>query len=436
MPKIKITRSTLQALRPEPKPTVHWDKTQTGFGVRVQPSGSMSFVCAYRLKGSSTLRFVTLGKVKALAPEQARDRARALIAAARSGRDLDAEAREGARASDAARRQGERRITVGEAKKLFLEHLETETSERTGRKRSWSTVKATVLWLAGLEPFGAHALADITAADLKGIIAATPQASRRNISGGLKRFFTWAVEAGMLSADPSLAVKRAKGPAARERTPSVDEVRAILKAIDALVDEGKWLPVQGAAVRTLVFTGQRRQDVTEMRWEDLDLKAATWTQPAIRNKSKRLHSVPLIEPLLSMLKGHHEEMGRPKSGLVFPGVRSGRAMTPWMSEANEHLRERSGISFVLHDFRRSMVSAMADHGVAFEVADSLLNHAASQSRSGIVGVYQRSTLWTQKVQALALWSRLLLGSGDSSVLAFPSAAGGAAGGAVGSRSTS
>jgi integrase len=107
-------------------------------------------------------------------------------------------------------------------------------------------------------------------------------------------------------------VKRAKGPAARERTPSVDEVRAILKAIDALVDEGKWLPVQGAAVRTLVFTGQRRQDVTEMRWEDLDLKAATWTQPAIRNKSKRLHSVPLIEPLLSMLKGSPRRDGTAK----------------------------------------------------------------------------------------------------------------------------
>jgi hypothetical protein len=76
---------------------------------------------------------------------------------------------------------------------------------------------------------------------------------------------------------------------------------------------------------------------------------------------------------------------------------------------------------VLHDFRRSMVSAMADHGVAFEVADSLLNHAASQSRGGIVGVYQRAELGARKVQALALWSRLLLGSGDSSVLAFPSA---------------
>jgi integrase len=430
--KIRITRAALKLLKPSSKPTICWDELVTGFGVRVQPSGSMSWLAAFRVKGSSAMKFVTIAKVDAMPPEAARERARALIAAARSGEDLDAATRKGVRAVEAARRTRASLVTVSAALRQFLVHVESEVSERTGRRRAWSTVRASKLWLTGLEPFRERALSDITAATLKGIIAATPQASRRNISGALKRFFTWAVEAGMLSSDPSLAVKRAKGPAARERTPSVDEVRAILKAIDALVDEGKWLPVQGAAVRTLVFTGQRRQDVTEMRWEDLDLKAATWTQPAIRNKSKRLHSVPLIEPLLSMLKAHHEEVGRPKSGLVFPGVRSGRAMTPWMSEANEHLREKTGISFVLHDFRRSMVSAMADHGVAFEVADSLLNHAASQSRSGIVGVYQRAELGARKVQALALWSRLLAGADDSSVLAFPSAAGGA----VGSRSTS
>ena len=50
----RITKRTVDALKGTGKDFVHWDEELTGFGVRVRPSGSMSFVAVYRTGGRNT----------------------------------------------------------------------------------------------------------------------------------------------------------------------------------------------------------------------------------------------------------------------------------------------------------------------------------------------------------------------------------------------
>ena len=78
-----------------------------------------------------------------------------------------------------------------------------------------------------------------------------------------------------------------------------------------------------------------------------------------------------------------------------------------LSDLQGALREATGIEFRLHDFRRSAVSAMAERGVDFAVADAILNHAASQSKGGMLGVYQHAELKPAKRRAMEIWEGAL-----------------------------
>jgi hypothetical protein len=61
----------------------------------------------------------------------------------------------------------------------------------------------------------------------------------------------------------------------------------------------------------------------------------------------------------------------------------------------------------LHDFRRSVVTHCAERGIDIAVLDTLLNHAASVTRGGVIGTYQRATLLAPMRQVMSLWDGLL-----------------------------
>ena len=91
------------------------------------------------------------------------------------------------------------------------------------------------------------------------------------------------------------------------------------------------------------------------------------------------------------------------------GVRYGGDLGSNLGDLAVALRQITGIKFRLHDFRRSAVSAMAKRGVDFADADSILNHAASQSRGGMIAVYQHSERKAAKRRAIEVWEAALFG---------------------------
>ncbi len=85
----KLTKRVVDALTPEASEIVHWDDALSGFGVRVRPTGRKSYIVKCRCRGRQIK--MTIGTHGPMTVEQARTKARAMIAEAKAGQDPSAE---------------------------------------------------------------------------------------------------------------------------------------------------------------------------------------------------------------------------------------------------------------------------------------------------------------------------------------------------------
>src|SRR3979409_1214434 len=92
MPRIKLTKSTIDALSTPSSDVVYWDAAYPGFGVKITPKGRKVFIVLYRTAGAgSRLRKYTIGPYGRVTLHQARVTAQKVFAAKLDGRDLAAE---------------------------------------------------------------------------------------------------------------------------------------------------------------------------------------------------------------------------------------------------------------------------------------------------------------------------------------------------------
>src|SRR3954454_5151105 len=95
MPRIKLTKSTIDTLPIPSSDLVYWDAAFPGFGVKVTPRGRKVFVVLYRTGGAgSKLRKYTIGPYGRVTLHQARVAAQRVFSAKFEGRDPAAEKRE------------------------------------------------------------------------------------------------------------------------------------------------------------------------------------------------------------------------------------------------------------------------------------------------------------------------------------------------------
>jgi hypothetical protein len=87
----KITKRLVDGLAPSSdKDLFVWDDEVRGFGIRLKPSGSGSFLVQYRTPEGQTRRLV-LGKIGTLTPDDARKLAKVKLTAVAAGADPSAE---------------------------------------------------------------------------------------------------------------------------------------------------------------------------------------------------------------------------------------------------------------------------------------------------------------------------------------------------------
>ena len=153
----------------------------------------------------------------------------------------------------------------------------------------------------------------------------------------------------------------------------------------------------GGIVELLALTGQRREEVAQLTWDELDLASQTWTLPGSRTKNGKPHIVHLSKEAIAVL------MRMPKLGRFVFSV-SGSKPFQSFSAAKRELDRLSGVyAWRLHDLRRTCVSGMARLGVAPHVADKILNHQ-SGTISGVAAVYQRHEFLAERKEALERWA--------------------------------
>ena len=148
----------------------------------------------------------------------------------------------------------------------------------------------------------------------------------------------------------------------------------------------------------MILTGQRRSEVANLSWSEIDLAAKVWTLPAARAKNGRVHSVPLSAAALAII-GNFPNLKSDKLS-IFEPVSFSRMKS--RLDAAISLTVRDLPPWTLHDLRRTCASGMASLGVRIETVEKILNHASGSFR-GIVGVYQKYDFASEKRAALDLW---------------------------------
>src|SRR4029077_19742783 len=122
MPRVKLTKTVIDALPSSSKDVVYWDVGSPGFGVKVTPKGRKVFIVLYRTGGAgSKLRKYTIGPYGNVTLHQARIAAQKVFAAKLEGRDPAAE-----------KREANRRVVTDRVDDL----LETFIAQRLSQNRS------------------------------------------------------------------------------------------------------------------------------------------------------------------------------------------------------------------------------------------------------------------------------------------------------------
>jgi integrase len=395
MPTARLTKRSVDLVEPSSKDIFLWDDEIRGFGLRVTPKGSRSYILQYRMGGreARTCRYTIGGHGSPWTPDLARKEAQRLLVMVRQGTDP-------VQANKERRRQA-----VELAFDLYVDSFIDLYLKK--RWKQWK-LGAGVLRREAVPVLRSKALPRIVRSDLNPIWDALQNrpAVARLTHATLRKLFRWAVSRGDVDRSPLEGVEAPPPVPSRERVLSDEELSLVWRGSDEL---GRPF---AQFIKLLILTGQRREEVASISWDELDQQEASWTIPSTRTKNRNPNLVPLSPAALeivSELAGAKEwpkrgylltTTGRtPVSGFTKPKRRLDDLMATELGDRFDHWR--------LHDLRRTLATGLQRLGVRFEVTEAVLNHV-SGSRGSIAGVYQRYNWAAEKKAALDAWANHVL----------------------------
>jgi integrase len=377
-----ITHDFVRTLKPSSRPYEVRDVRLKGFLLRVQPSGSTSYYVEY---GRGKRK--RLGPGSALAPSQARERAKEVLAEVALGGDPMAAQRE--------------------AKAHTLSSFLSEVYEPWAKANIRTTKNTLGRLRANFPDLQGKKLADINAwlvekwraARLKaGAKATTVNRDLDDLRSALRKAVAW----GLIEEHPLQGVKRSRADGnATVRFLDDDEEMRLRGALDARQERirterdhaNAWRAERGyptmpnlrraafvdhlkPLVLLSINTGCRRGELFSLEWRDVDLQRGNLTVRGQSAKSGRTRHIPLNSEALTVLQEWRSQRGDTE-GLIFPGRNGDRldnVRKAWVAVLEE--AEING--FRWHDMRHHFASRLVMAGVDLNTVRELLGHASYQ----------------------------------------------------------
>jgi integrase len=374
----RITKRTVDALKPSGKEFTVWDDNVTGFGVRVRPTGAMSYVVVYRAGSGrgAPLRRYTVAAVGKIAPERARARAKVILGSVAHGHD------------PAGQKSTERGVpTVAElADRFMAEHVEPK--RKSGTAAFYRDILGRIMKPA-VGTTKADKLTRLQVGRLHSSLADTPFQANR-VLAVFGSMYAFAAHAGIVPerTNPARGIDKFK-ESRRERFLTGEELERLGSAIREaettgipwMVDEAKPNakhvpkgarftkidPFAAAALRLLLFTGCRLREILHLRWEHVDLERGCLFLPDSKSGRK---TIILNAPALAVLKGL-ERVGPHVAPGDEPEQPRHDLKRPWGA-----VTRRAGLTGVrLHDLRHTYASFGAGGGLGLPIIGRLLGHS-------------------------------------------------------------
>jgi integrase len=208
----------------------------------------------------------------------------------------------------------------------------------------------------------------------------------------LSAFFTWAIDRSYCDATPvtNIKARNQKGP--RSRVLSEAELVEVWRACED--DDYGWI------IKLLILTAQRKSEIGDLSWPEIDMGKCQIELPEHRTKNGRPHIVALADETLSIIKSVSRREGR-----TFLFGRRDSGFSGWSSgKAKLHRRlPKKMPAWTLHDIRRSVVTHLHERGFAQpHVVEAIVNHVSGH-QAGVAGVYNKAVYLAERRRALNMW---------------------------------
>ncbi len=354
MPKrstLRLTKRIVERLKTEGKDAIFWDRDLAGFGVRVHTTGRKLYIVQSR--GPAGLKRVTLGRVGTETVDVRRREAAAVIDRIKRGEDpIPSEPPPEPTVADLAERCLEKFVAV-------------RCKPSTARNYRLAIQHHI------LPALGEKALKDVGPEDVTALHHALRDrpAAANQATWVLSRMFALAENWGMVppGRKPTRHVRQYRATS-RERFLTPEEYRLLGATLTRLETEGSMMPSAVAAIRLLMLTGCRSDEILTLKWDDIDRTARVLR---LRDSKTGPRMVPLTGPVLKVLDGIEREDGVP---WVLRGAKRGSRLA-CLSHHWRWIKRETGLRDVrVHDLRHSYASRALALGEGLPAIGRLLGH--------------------------------------------------------------
>ena len=395
----------------KPKNTVYRVRdTQSvvrGFGLTIAPSGAKSFFLSYTSPEDGRRKQISLGKYPATKLADARRLALEYRGRIDNGTDLAREKQQVIAHNIEQRSLG----TLGDLLELYIADLE-EDGKRSAKEVKRIKGKDVPSFLL-LRP--AHL---VSRDDILDVLAAIAQRGAKVHSDNVRAYLRAAFELGIHAR--SMTRWRGKAPrfsiehnpvATIKRTLSRKPKgqRALSEAeVRELWSTNLLTPQMHLAMKFILASGQRVEEVLHATWDEFDFGKRLWTIPGERRKTRgktsEPHLVPLAELHIQILKDIEKTIHDPR--FLFPARGTGgpRRYDSLTKSVTVFVKNSGMPSFSARDLRRTFKTLAGSMGIPLEMRNRLQGHALVDVGSVY---YDRFDYLDQKREAMEEWASCL-----------------------------
>ncbi len=358
-----------------------------GLYLTITESGARSWVLRVTVNGRQVMR--GLGGYPDVGLAEARDKARMLRAALKEGRDVRAQ-----------------HLKIAPGKLTFEQAFDEMWAVR---KRKLANPKAAQQWPNTMRDYvfphiGQMSVADVTPADILRILDLIwddkPETARRVLQRLEVTFKSAILRGHREKASPCLGISgelgQAREPVKHHRSMPLADVPAFIERLRAWP---KVKPISKLALEFITLTACRSGEVRRAEWSEIDLTSATWTIPAQRMKSRRVHRVPLCDRAVEILE---EARIWQRADWLFPNPSTGEPLSD--SGLTKLLRD-AGLDVTVHGFRATFKTWADETGIRDLLSELSLAHV---DPNRVRDAYRRSDLLEERREVMAKWSKIVL----------------------------
>ena len=336
-----------------------FDTLMKGLYVDVLANGRMAFRVRYRQDGKK--RGHTLGDARLLTVAEARDLARTALRKVIAG--------------------GDPKAVDLPIDGPTIEHFYTQQylPYVKSYKRSWDTDE-TMIRVHLVPALGDRAMGSLIPPDIARVVES--MRSRDYAAGTINRVLVllrygytlalrWRIDG--VDSNPAKELKNLKEDNKIERYLTPEQTTRLLTAVRHSQN-----PLLADIVAFLLFTGARKREALDAKWQDVDWRQKLWRIP--KTKSGKVRHVPLSTGALRLLQDLQEKAD-PAIEHIFANPRTGKPFVSIFYSWDTARKEAGLPELRIHDLRHSFASFLVNAGRSLYEVQELLGHADIRTTS-------------------------------------------------------